>query len=146
MDLKDIQLPESISWFPLAIGWWVLLTLVITAIIVGYFLIKKVRIRRLNKTALKMLQRINSDDCSDLTKLQLISQLLRRLVISKDKRQLVASLTGEKWLEYLDKNLPDKPFTQGVGRILLDGQYRAQSKTDIAQLIAICERWIRQYD
>jgi hypothetical protein len=39
--LKDIHLPDDISWWPLAIGWWLLITILPTIFfIIGSFNIK----------------------------------------------------------------------------------------------------------
>jgi len=35
LPLKDIHLPDAITWWPLAIGWWLLIVMVIAAIYGG---------------------------------------------------------------------------------------------------------------
>jgi len=50
--LRDVQLPESVGWWPLAAGWWVVLFLILVAIIVlSVAQIKRWRSNRYRKDA-----------------------------------------------------------------------------------------------
>ena len=42
--LRDIHLPEAVSWWPLAIGWWVLGFLAIIAIaVLAYIVLRRIK-------------------------------------------------------------------------------------------------------
>jgi hypothetical protein len=74
-----------------------------------------------------------------------ISELLRRTMLAYAPRAEVAGLTGEAWLEWLDRDLDQPLFREGAGRSLLDLPYRnpesAAQDADIeAMLAAVRER------
>jgi hypothetical protein len=75
-----------------------------------------------------------------------LSALLRRVALSYGERETVAGLSGEDWLHYLDRKLPDAPFSQGIGRCLADAHYRPSTAADIdvEAVFALCERWLQQ--
>lgn len=146
LDLKDIHLPEAISWWPPAMGWWLapLLTLLIGAFL--FWLYKFLTRQTPIKTAKKQLLELKQDSSSeDIHKLANLSKLLRRVAISVSPRSESASLTGQAWLEYLDSTVKGKPFTEGVGRCLADAHYKKTSDhdVDISQITSLCENWLK---
>jgi hypothetical protein len=60
-----------------------------------------------------------------------LSGLLRRAMLAYSPRHDVAGLTGTRWLEWLDRGLVDRPFSEGPGRALSDLPYR-RSPVDVA--------------
>jgi len=56
--LRDIHLPDAISWWTPAIGWWILLALVIAAFIVLPKIYRRMTYTSLNKVANTTLQNI----------------------------------------------------------------------------------------
>ena len=72
-----------------------------------------------------------------------LSILLRRLCVSIFPRTDSASLTGDRWLEFLDRPLTASRFTAGPGRILLDAPYRPRVPTEeIEPLLELCDDWL----
>ncbi|MCQ8103432.1 DUF4381 domain-containing protein [Methylomonas sp. SURF-2] len=144
--LRDIRLPEDIGWWPPAPAWWLLPLLLILLILVGRYayrrLTRKTAVKRA-QTLLNRMRRQQSDTKQTLTEL---SALLRRVAIGTEPRAGVAQLHGQAWLEYLDRKLPDAPFSQGVGRCLADSHYRPApaDDADLEALFALCERWLKQ--
>lgn len=142
ISLREIHLPDAINWWPPAIGWWlVLLTCLFLAWLVHY-LTRPTAI----KTAKKQLLEIKQDNSSeDIDKLVKISELLRRVAISNSPRSECASLTGQAWLEYLDKTLKNNPFTQGAGQYLANAHFKKipDNNIDITKIINICEKWLK---
>lgn len=152
--LRDIQLPESTGWWPLAWGWWLLLALVIIALAFTlYRLRKRRRQQRYRREALAELDRAyqhyrNSGDTAAY--LQSLNQLLRRAALSSrppERHASVAGLTGQAWLDFLDDQLPDadRPFTEGPGRALLAGPYQANPQADVEALQQLGQRWLRDH-
>lgn len=149
LPLKDIHLPTGIDWWPPALGWW-LVAIVLPLLILGLVLLYRRLTRQTAvKAAQKLLQRIRQQPDQDpLQTLSALSVLLRRTALSNDPRDEVAQLHGQAWLEYLDRLLPDAPFSQGEGRCLADGHFRPNlaDDTDLEALLALCERWLKQQD
>ena len=99
LPLKDIHLPDTISWWPPAIGWWLIIILMPLLIVFLYWFYKRLTRKTAINTAIKRLAVIK--ECSSLDnemKLRELSMLIRRVAISLQQRDEVASLTGRQWL------------------------------------------------
>ena len=141
--LRDLHLPEMIAWWPLAPGWWVLIGLAICGL--SYLLwqaFRKFQNNAARRKALSRLRYLKSEYSwtGDATSLGVrLSELLRRAMLAYAPRDEVAGLTGEDWLQWLDRGLAEKFFTEGPGQILESLPYRkpdtATSDVDIDALI-----------
>lgn len=146
LPLRDIHLPEAISWFPPAIGWWFLLVLIPLVIVGAWYLFKRLTRNTAIKSAKKLLVTIKADEnLGDLEKLQQISKWLRRVSMSNAPRKLSAGLKGNAWLRHLDNSVQGSPFSEGIGQCLIDAPYRqsAPENLDIDSLITLCETWLK---
>ena len=145
-ELKDIHLPEITGWWPPAIGWWLLLVLSLVLLLLVLLAIRKRRERMAPyRAAMKEFDRITVDyrTHNDSIKLsQQLSILLRRIAISIMPRSEVAGLTGEMWLEYLDKLSGKTILCSDTGRQLLQAPYRKGVAVDGDALLATCRQWI----
>jgi len=147
LPLRAIHLPEPISWWPPAFGWWLALGAVFLLLLAGVVILQRYLKPALRKEASKMLDQIEktfqeNEDASEC--LSELSKLLRRAVLSQNKSLKIAGVTGEAWLELLDQPLSQKEFSQGPGRILLSGPYLPQvDKGEAAVLIQLCRKWVK---
>ena len=147
LPLRDIHLPEPVSWWPPAPGWWMLLTMLVAAALLSWFLRHRYRRKALQRAVYQALQRIGEDyrQSGDAQLLaQQLSILLRRVSLSCYPRQEVAGLTGCAWLSLLDRTLPGEEFQHGPGRVLIDAPYAVDCRVDGPALLQLCERWLRQ--
>lgn len=150
LPLKDIHLPQAISWWPPAPGWWILLALIVFATALAYWWYRHRQLKKLSAVsmALQELELLQSeyDTHHDARRfIADLSVLLRRLSISAFPRSESASLTGEQWLQFLDGSLPNAPFSKGAGRILMDAPYRPAVKDEeLSPLLEVCRQWIEQ--
>jgi cbb3-type cytochrome oxidase subunit 3 len=145
LPLRDIHLPEAISWWPPALGWWLLAIFIPLLLGLLYWLYKRFTRKTAIKAAKKMLVQIKQDPQLDNSqKLKDLSALLRRTAISTTARNECAGLTGQQWLEYLDRSVKDSPFTDGIGRLLAHAPYQqyAPTEQEITQLTSLCEDWL----
>ncbi|HEX5056317.1 MAG TPA: DUF4381 domain-containing protein [Gammaproteobacteria bacterium] len=147
LPLRDIHLPDGVSWWPPAPGWWLLLALLLGAAIALWYWRRRGSVRwSLYRQALQELERIeNGFGQKDNERLVLenLSVLLRRVAVSRHPRTQVASLTGPRWLEFLDSVSGGTGFSGGPGRILADAPYNPALRTDnIPDLIDLCRRWL----
>ena len=144
--LKDIHLPNTIGWWPPAPGWWLLPLLLILLILAVRYTYRRFSQKTAVNRAQKLLIVLRQQSLEPEQTLREISALLRRTAITLDSRSHVASLYGQAWLDYLDANLPDAPFSQGIGRCLSDAHYRPVVSDDIDfnALFTLCERWLKQ--
>jgi cbb3-type cytochrome oxidase subunit 3 len=145
LPLRDIHLPEAIGWWPPALGWWLLAILIPLSIALMYWLYKRITRKTAIKAAKKLLLKIKQDQqCDNNQKLKVLSALIRRVAISTTARNECAGLTGQQWLAFLDQDMKNSPFTQGVGALLANAPYQRNSPTEleISQLISLCEDWL----
>jgi hypothetical protein len=150
LPLRDVHLPAEVSWWPPAIGWWLLAVLIPVILFVAYRAYKRLSrkntLKRALKTARKHLDVIERDKTmSGTQKICELSVLIRRVAISVAPRTEVASLTGRAWLAFLDNGLKDGPFSKGIGRLLIEAPYRNTPPTDseVARLISLCRDWLK---
>lgn len=152
LDLRDIHLPEPISWWPPAPGWWLALALILL-IIAAVFIGRKIyQSRQLRRDISAELERIKQQFQQTKNKAQLarsLSVLLRRANISYYPGSNIAGLTGEHWLNHLDrtnsKRSTDVSFHSTTGEVLLNAPYlpdNTELDFDALTLIALCESWL----
>ena len=147
-NLKDIHLPNAVSWWPLAPGWWVLLALFLLMIALAVTL----TIRSRRKTSQEIiidqaLQLFNQLQQQSLTPKDLImelSELLRRTAISLYGRDEIANLAGDDWLRFLNKQGSTKAFTDGVGRALAEQPYRPDVDYNREALLGLTDDWLKK--
>lgn len=147
LPLRDIHLPDAVSWWPPALGWWLLclLIIIITSLII--YVIRRRRNHRLSAVYLAQqeLDKIKNDFVLSQDKASLVkdlSELIRRVSISLFKRIETASLTGQDWLNFLDKFTSNNEFSQGIGRVLIEAPYQAEPEYDSEKLLQLISSWI----
>ena len=148
LPLKDIHLPDPVSWWPLSPGWWIVIGLLaaLAAVLVWWY--RREHRRRLSAVYLARVElaglRQRYAARHDSTELaRELSALIRRLSVSAFPRRDSAGLTGQAWLDYLDQRMTDKPFSNGHGRILVEAPYRPSvDPRELEPLIDLCEAWI----
>jgi hypothetical protein len=126
--LRDLHLPEAVDWWPPAPGWWFLAAL-LAAAVVRYLwaVVRHWRQGAARRAALAEHARLSRSYAADGNVVALageLSALLRRAMLAYAPRQTVAGLTGDDWLQWLDRGLPAAPFTAGPGRPLAWLPYR----------------------
>lgn len=146
LQLRDIHLPDTIDWWPPAIGWWLLALLIPLFCWLMIKLYQRITRKTAVKTAKKLLLTIKQDSAlNDRDKLNELSKLIRRVAISQSPRAETASLTGQAWLQYLDSSIKGSPFTQGIGRVFANAHYQksAIADLDMAEITKLCENWLK---
>lgn len=96
--LHDIVLPPTPGIWPLAIGWWILIILMLIGTVL---LIKKI-IYYFQHSKIKRLAIIKLQSCTDCNE---INQLLKQVAIHYYHDSNIASLTGTAWIDFIDDNL-----------------------------------------
>ena len=151
LPLRDIHLPDSVSWWPPAIGWWLLVVLLIAAVVIFIILwTKRLRHRRSPVyMARQSFEQIKTEYAASGDKCMLvrnISILLRRTVISTNPRKDTAALTGNEWLALLDKPMQGKPFSEGPGQVLATLPYRPYVDVETDTLLQLVDQWCQSLD
>lgn len=120
--LRDLHLPEAVGWWPLAYGWWVLIGLfVVYLAYLAWRAWQRWRANRPRRIALRQLSKVQAAYRGGVDAVALakqLSELLRRAMLAYAPRDEVAGLTGQRWLEWLDRGMQGKPFTSGPGQMI----------------------------
>lgn len=140
LPLRDIHLPTAIGWWPPAPGWWLLLGLGVL-LLAGVMLLRR-RQRRLRDRRLALAELEELAQGPPDAQAAALSRLLRRAALCHYPPADCAGLCGEAWLEFLDRPFADRPFSQGIGRFLLEAPYRAGAEMDRPAGIELCRRWL----
>jgi len=135
-NLHDIVSPPPVAWLPPAPGWYAMgLSLLL---LLGWFAVQKFvkwKRNRYRREALAELADLENQLADSIVHQKLLpqySQLVKRTAIAAYGRRVVASVTGDEWLIFLDKTADTRLFTQGSGRLLYDCAY--QPVTHLTQL------------
>lgn len=128
LPLRDLHLPEPVGWWPLAPGWWFLL--LVLAVLIAYGLTRAYQRRQRSaarRYALRKLARYEAEYLEHRNPVLLgkqLSQLLRRGMLAYASRDEVAGLTGDDWLNWLDRGMPLPYFHTDGGKSLMQLPYR----------------------
>jgi len=155
LPLRDIHLPDAVSWWPLAPGWWIVIALLLLlslSVVLWRYLRKQGQLRRDASLELKQIvaEYKKRDNARQL--INQLSMLLRRLCVSAHPHYASAGLTGVAWLQFLDeihrkKNKPKiRRFSTPSGELLITVPYNNSKKisqNDVNALIAMCQDWVR---
>lgn len=153
--LQDIQLPDPVSWWPLAFSWWILI-LSVTSILIGlvwYFVEQRKRnaYRREAQEALRLILHPKASNVSINEQVLAINSLLKQVALTAYGRVNVAKLSGQAWLDFLQQNASyiEQPvalkelFTLAYQTPTTD---KTESKNNQALLTAwqiYAEKWIK---
>jgi hypothetical protein len=149
--LHDIRGIDPTPWWPPAIGWWLVLLGLLVLVLGVVWLLRRRRLYPLGRwqqdarRRLLALRRRVKREPPKLVAGEL-SELLRRIAISRCGREQTAALTGEVWLDWLQSNdTTDFPWRE-KGRLLLELPYappeRNADKATLTELIDAAIHWV----
>lgn len=153
--LRDIHLPNAISLWPPAPGWWIvaLIAIIIIALI-SIVIRQRAAANYYRKLALIELKTLDKSDHSSY--LQQLNQLLKQTAIASGCNHDVGSISGNKWLIFLDQSFSKRYnkrnnyngdcFSNGVGEVLGLGPYAKHSKYQLDELENLAQRWIKHHN
>ncbi len=104
--LKDITVPDSVTWWPLADTIWALMIGVFgVAIGLAWFYWTRHKNNRYRREALQKLKFILSKDLSPQETILEINQLLKQVAITHYGRSRVSPLLGKSWVKFLQDTI-----------------------------------------
>ncbi|MGF6772250.1 hypothetical protein P3T18_004738 [Paraburkholderia sp. GAS199] len=166
-DLKELPLPDAVSYAPQTIGWVaVALLLMVVLAVVVWLLWRRHRRQRYRRVALAELahieaslvamQNVAADTGERARCLAEIPRLLKRTALAVAPRDEVAALSGAEWLDFLQRThgrhgRHASNFDSTGGALLTLASYAptqqvaAISAHDAATLIAQARDWIEHH-
>jgi len=144
--LKDIHLPHAINMWPTAPGW--ILSFAIVLGLIAYLIYVWYQ-RRQKKIAVKFaLSKLNTlkdlmiENPDNINIAAEISMLIRRTALHYFHREEIAGLSGNDWLDFLNRSSSTTQFTGETGHLLIDGPYRQNNTADLMPLFALTQAWL----
>jgi hypothetical protein len=122
--LRDVHVPLAPPLWPPAPGWWLVAGAAALVLAILWW------VRRQRRRRMQAWQKLFDEACGDASpaaQVAAISELLRRAARRVDKQ--ADHLHNEDWLRLLDGR-KQKAFSEGVGRLLLEGGYRREVPAD----------------
>ncbi len=145
--LRDLHVPDPISFWPLAIGWWMVVCVLLVLGAIGMWIIryrKKMAPRRLALSELTTLKTTFQETQDSVWLMQRLSQLLRRYAIVCFGRQRVAGLTGDSWLRFLDDQGKTQQFSSEMGQqAFVAIPYGSKCSVNEGEVVNLVEQWIK---
>ena len=149
--LRDIHLPEAISFWPPAPGWWLLaLFAIVCSALITLLWLRRKRTRIYRQEALKELDEILNSQ-QHFKKVQSIFHLLRQTAHTANRETNIASLPTSSFLEFLRATSHQSLFRcdpQKLGLILYatPEQHDPDYYADLCLSLASDARlWIKQH-
>ncbi|MCB1757144.1 MAG: DUF4381 domain-containing protein [Gammaproteobacteria bacterium] len=150
-ELRDLAMPEAVSWWPPAPGWWLLLLILVLSVWGIWRWWKRARADSWRKQALDELaaiQRLAADGRDkNADVIAHCSALFRRVALAIEPREHIAALTGRAWLEKLDGLSASRQFTEGPGQALENHVWQKPqtlAELDVTPLLGLLETFIRR--
>jgi hypothetical protein len=143
--LRDIHLPDAVSWWPPAPGWWIvgITILALIAACIWWYRNPSVRVYRVARKELKNLREEYQASQDDVRLVKELSVLLRRYALAVFGRQKVASLIGNAWMMFLNNTGKTLGFTEGAGQVLQTVPYGGQDRVEAQALLTLVEQWMK---
>lgn len=137
-NLHDIVVPDAVSWWPLAPGWWVLIVLVLLLVLV-------VAIRQMKRWRADAYRRAALAELDGARSTNDIATILRRTVLAIAPREEVAGLHGEAWPRWLADHAPT-PLPGEVRELLANSLYDPSLPPEApVSLRGFARDWIRHH-
>ena len=127
LNLRDIHLPDAVSWWPPAPGWWVSAILLLIIIVGSGLFIRMIIAPSIIKSAKVEIEHIISLYGTHDDQLRLVQDLsiaLRRIGISYLPRDHAAGVLGRAWYDELNRLTKKQPLSDEVIQILLAAPYQ----------------------
>ena len=119
--LKGLHVPSSPDIFPLAIGWWISIILLILLFLCVYFMLFKwfYSLKRQVSSNIRQIEKIKNNK----EMLKKINQLAKRVAIARFGREKVASLYEDEWIDFMNKMAQKEIFSKDYVDLLRKSMY-----------------------
>jgi len=146
-ELRDLQMPDAVSWWPPAPGWWLVGAIAAAALVWAVWRWRQhreaTRYRRDARNAFSDIHNswTNSKDAN--VYLNDAAALLRQIAIKTRGREHVAGLTGSAWIAELSE-LSGAPLSSDTTAALTESRYRGVNDANIDRVHGELQNWLAQ--
>ena len=148
LPLRDVHLPAEPGFWPPAPGWWMLVVLLLV-LLIGLFIWWRRYRQRQNKWQHmhQLWLNIQQDYQAHKNQAQLardLSNLLRRFTRHELNNPEAAGLSGEDWIAFLNRDLPEPVFDE-LSETLNTGLYQPQATVQTEPLLQAVHQFLRHH-
>jgi hypothetical protein len=153
-NLHDVIKPAAVGFWPPADGVWIFVGLALLWALVGgvivWFRYRQNAYRRKGMRELVKIRAGLGAQNGEKSAVLAVSVLLKRVALTAYSREKVASLSGEKWLSFLDETMTGGQFAK-TGKLLSEGIYQPAggameiSTRHVEELCVLAGKWIREH-
>lgn len=147
-DFVEVVSPAAISWWPQTSGWlWLGALLVSYAGYRGWRAVRHWYHNRYRREAAARLQQL-ADTADGKTLVAEVNRLLKLTALAAFSREQVARLSGEEWVDFLNRHCPTPPFSAEQGNLLALATYTGtviETGTG-QQLLAASLAWVQEHE
>ena len=149
--LYDIDGLDAVNWWPLAPGWWIIITVLI---LLSLIMLKSYLKKRAWKLSWRgqvfekldqMQKTVNQENAQEIA--ITLSQFVRRIAMHKYTRDDCAGLVGQDWLHWLTQHDGNNFDWVKNGRILTEEVFAGKNKklsiNTLNDLINATKNWVR---
>lgn len=151
--LADIHLPEPVSYWPPAIGWWILaaIILVLLALLLRK-LIARARQEKIYQFALNELESCYDSyshadpTLIDQSKLDYVNQfntVFRRVALVHYPQTKAASLSGAQWVDFIRQKGESSLMSDDIAAALQYGRFQTKCEVDVDAMQDFGRQWIQ---
>lgn len=146
-NLADIVLPPPVSFWPPAIGVWIVAAAALAALMVfAWRAFHRYRADAYLREAVSELDALAAAQRLDEPEtIEAVSSVMKRVAIIRHGREHVASLTGAGWARFIARTAPQSAQTDAIENYLASAPAPASSAalTDRNRLCAQAKAWVR---
>ncbi|MEP1213861.1 MAG: DUF4381 domain-containing protein [Marinobacter sp.] len=142
--LRDIHLPQPGGFWPPAPGWWILLAIALTLVVLAFVLLRQKRSKnRWLGTAKKELQRLEQNAVADNHWFAALNQLLKQSARQRYPERIPESLSGEPWVRFLLETSPkDRVASRPVVEAMVNSAWRPVPGCRPEEAVAFARVWL----
>ncbi len=153
-NLHPLREPAMVGWWPLAPGWWVLIAVSLLAVAaLGYYLFQRYRGNAYRRLALRQLHTLHDkfseskmDEDPWRAYVRDTNALLKSVAVTVFPRHDIAALSGEAWLQFLNKTRHDASQETEFSSSFATAAYqRDLPDLDPEQLFSASRNWIKRH-
>ncbi|HUW26559.1 MAG TPA: DUF4381 domain-containing protein [Gallionella sp.] len=134
--------PPAPGWWPPAPGWWILL--VLSALIIAYIVYRQFNpTLRLKRAALRQLKILESTATDNSVLARDLEHLLRRYAVARFGHEMVAGLSGEKWVAFVIEH-GASAWTTDAGTNLLRAAYGGTASVDRTVILSGARAFLKR--
>ena len=144
-NLHDIIVPEAIGFFPLAPGWYILLSLLLALLF--HFVLKRYRMYKKEQYRREALEELTKLQHKSRENTMAVLSLAKRVGLSAYGRENIALLDGDDWWDFMETHSETKvePELRKEIQTFLYQDASSLNESSFEKILSFVSKWIRTH-